>query len=122
MSNLELTYQSFINRISEVSKKDILFRLTRQILIALTSFIVIAFIIVSLEAIFEFSSTARKILLFGSISAFAATLLSILFYSYLNYREGSKPARINLYAKRIGDNFPEIKDNLLNAIQIYSDT
>ena len=122
MSNLELTYQSFVNRISAVTKKDILFRLTRRILIALTSFAVIAFILVSLEAIFGFSSIARKFLFYGFISSFAATFLSILAYSFISYIEGSKPVKINYYAKRIGDNFPEIKDNLLNAIQIYGDT
>src|SRR5438552_13331321 len=108
MSNLELTYQSFVNRISEVSRKDILFRLTRRILFTLIFFLAIAFIVISLEAIFEFSSVLRKILLFSYISSLVATLVSILFYSFLNYRDGSKPAKINHYAKRIGGNFPEI--------------
>ena len=99
MSNLELTYQSFVNRISAVTKKDILFRLTRRILIALTSFAVIAFILVSLEAMFGFSSITRKFLFYGYISSFAATFLSILSYSFISYIEGSKPVKINYYAK-----------------------
>src|ERR1700674_3026224 len=89
MSNLELTYQSFISRISEVSKKDVLFKLTKQVILTITAFIIIAFLVVSLEAIFEFSSEARKILFFGFFSSMFATLTLILIYSLINYRAGA---------------------------------
>jgi hypothetical protein len=61
-------------------------------------------------------------MLFGHISAFLATVILILIYAYSNYRSLSKQSNINRYAKRIGGFFPEIKDNLLNSIQIYDDT
>jgi hypothetical protein len=122
MSNLELTYNSFISRISEAAKKDILFKLTKNILLTLTSFIVLALVLISLEAIFEFSSGVRKVMFFGYISAFAATFVMILIYTVSGYNELTKPAKVNRYAKRIGSHYPEIKDNLLNAIQIYDYT
>ena len=46
----------------------------------------------------------------------------ILVYAYSGYRSVSKPAKITKYAKQIGGYYPEIKDNLLNAIQMYDYT
>ena len=78
MSSLELTYRSFITRISDTGKKDLLFTAMRHALLMLTAFLVLAFIFISLEAIFELSTTLRKIIFFGFISAFAATAGMIL--------------------------------------------
>src|SRR4030095_2087325 len=122
MSNLELTYRSFIDRISDAGKKDILFRLTRNALLTLSAFTILALLLISLEAVFEFSSVVRKVMLLGYISAFIETVISILIYTNSNYRSLSKQSNINRYAKKIGSFFPEIKDNLLNSIQIYVDT
>ena len=122
MSNLELTYQSFISRISETAKKDTLFKLARFTLLALTAFVILALVLISIEAIFELSSTARKVFYFGYISAFSATVIMIFIYAYSGYKNLTKPFKINQYANRIGSHFPEIKDNLLNAIQIYNYT
>src|SRR5690349_7278938 len=122
MSNLELTYNSFISRISETGRKDVLFKLTKNILLTLTSFIILALVLVSLEAIFEFSSTVRKVMFFGTISAFAATFVMIFVYAWSGTKELTKPAKVSRYAKTIGSHYPEIKDNLLNAIQIYDYT
>jgi hypothetical protein len=122
MSNLELTYNSFISRISETGRKDVLFKLTKNILLTLTSFVVLALVLVSLEAAFEFSSNIRKVMFFGYISAFAASFVMILIFAYSGYKELVKPAKVSRYARRIGSHYPEIKDNLLNAIQIYDYT
>lgn len=122
MSNLELTYNSFISRISETGRKDVLFKLTKNILLALTAFIILALVLVSLEAMFEFSSMARKVMFFGTISAFAATFVMIFVYAWSWNKELSKPAKVSRYARTIGSHYPEIKDNLLNAIQIYDYT
>src|SRR4030095_14542094 len=122
MSNLELTYRSFIDRISDAGKKDILFRLIRNALLTLSAFTILALLLISLEAIFEFSSIVRKVMLFGYLSAFVATVISILVYAYTNYSNITSSIKISHYAKRIGGFFPEIKDNLLNAIQIYGDS
>lgn len=46
----------------------------------------------------------------------------ILIYAIVNFKDRSKLAKINLYARKIGNNIPDIKDNLLNAIQIYNYT
>lgn len=122
MSNLELTYSSFLTRISEVSKRDILFRLLKNSLIFLTSAIILALLLISAEAIFGLGSLFRKIILFGFISAFVATAV-MLIVSFINSLKSSgKPQVVSSYAKKIGNHYPEIKDNLLNAIQLYGYT
>ncbi len=122
MSNLELTYRNFVSRISSTARKDISVRLTRRALIAFSSFIIIAIIAVSLEAIFEFTSPVRKIIFFGYLSALFATAATILAMAYSEYSACKRENKINYYAKKIGGFFPDIKDNLANALQIYKST
>lgn len=122
MSSLELTYRSFITRISDTGKKDLLFTAIRHALLMLTAFILLAFIFISLEAVFELSTTLRKIIFFGFISAFAATAGMILLNLFRKLGKLNATDSISLYAKKIGGSYPDIKDNLLNAIQLYSYT
>ncbi len=122
MSSLELIYQSFLNRISAVSRKDVLFNLYKQNLIALSIFVIAALLLVSAEALFGLSSAVRKFIFFGYLSAFFATAVLIILRSVSSLGNTKKPQMVGKYANRIGGNFPEIKDNLLNAIQIYGYT
>lgn len=122
MSSLELTYRSFITRISDTGKKDLLFTAMRHALLMLTAFLVLAFIFISLEAVFELSTTFRKIIFFGFISAFAATAGMILLNLFSKLGKLNANESISRYAKKIGGSYPEIKDNLLNAIQLFTYT
>lgn len=119
MSSLELTYRSFLTRISDVGKKDILFTALRHTILMLLVFTGLAFVFVSLEAIFELSATLRKIIFFVFISSFAATALMITLSLFNSYSKLSRSENIKRYARKIGGSYPEIKDNLLNAIQLY---
>lgn len=122
MSTLELTYRSFIDRISGVSKKDIILKLYRSFIITLSVFLLLALILTSAEALYFFTSAVRKFFLYGFTSALAATVLIILIIALSAYRSLQESKSINRYALRIGDNFPSVKDNLLNAIQLYHST
>ncbi len=122
MSSLELTYRSFLTRISDVGKKDILFTALRHTILMLLVFTGLAFVFVSLEAIFELSATLRKIIFFVFISSFAATALMITLSLFNSYSKLSRSENIKRYARKIGGSYPEIKDNLLNAIQLYDYT
>jgi hypothetical protein len=119
LNGLELTYRGFINRIADVNRKDILFKLMRYSLITMSVFAVAAIIFITLEAIFYFPASARMFIFFFYFSALAATISLINITSYLNQRKRYHIDRINHYAGRIGENIPSIKDNLLNAIQLY---
>ncbi|HEY3250351.1 MAG TPA: hypothetical protein VGK25_04460, partial [Ignavibacteria bacterium] len=122
MSSLELTYNSFKNRISDVNKKDILFKLTKSFLFAAMVFIAFALILILSEAFFGFSPVIRKMFFFGYISAFASTVIISLAIAYIKFKDSKNSRQVTTYAKRVGTHYPEIKDNLINAIQIYDYT
>jgi len=122
MSSLEITYKSFIGRISDVSKKDILLRLTKAIIISIPAFILLAIVLISGEAIFGFSSAVRKVFFFGYFSALFATIATTLVIAFIRLNESKNSSSVKKYARSIGSFFPEIKDNLVNAIQLYSYT
>lgn len=122
MSNLELTYNSFISRISETGKKDIFFKLVKNILLSLTVFIILALVLISLEAVFEFSSGIRKVMFLGYLAVLFATFITIGAIALFGLKELSNSSKVNKYAGKIGSHYPEIKDNLLNALQVYDYT
>lgn len=122
MSSLELTYRSFLSRITEVGKKDILFAALRRAVMMLLAFTILAFVFISLEAVFELSVTLRKIIFFGFISAFIATAVTIIAGALSSISRLHRPETVTRYARRIGGSYPQIKDNLVNAIQLYSYT
>lgn len=122
MSNLELTYRGFLNRISETGRKDILYTLAAHTILMLLIFLGTVFVLISLEAIFGFSQTIRKVMFFGFFSAVFATSVMILWRAFSAYKDLEKPSSVTRYAKKIGGFYPQIKDNLLNAIQLYSYT
>ena len=119
MSNLELTYRSFVSRISQTARKDILSKLSYRVLLSGCAFVIIALLIVSLEAVFGFSSGARKFIFFGYLSFLFATSAVVLILLFVEYTSVLREEKISYYAGKIGGFFPEIKDNLLNALQIY---
>jgi len=122
MSSLEITYNSFINRISAVSKKDILLKLVKNSLISLSVFIILALLLTGIEAIFGLSAPFRKIIFYSFTGSLIAAVVMVIFYAILNYTEISRPRKVNNYASKIGSFYPEIKDNLLNALQVYTYT
>ena len=77
-----------------------------------------AFFWIIVESFFWFSSTARTLVFWSLISFETALFLKFLlvpFLSYLRIRSGINHQDAS---KIIGDFFPEIKDKLLNAIQL----
>ncbi len=122
MSSLELTYRNFISRISDTGKKDILFKAFKSIILMLSIFLALAFIFITAEAIFELSSSLRRVIFFGFISGFIATAVMIAIAYFSSLQKLKSPASISNYAKKIGNSYPEIKDRLLNSLQLYDYT
>ena len=119
MSNLELTYRSFVSRISDTARKDILSKFSYRALLSVCTFVIIALLLIVLEALFGFSSIARKLIFFGYLSFLFATSAVVMILLFLEYSSVPHDEKISYYAGKIGSFFPEIKDNLLNALQIY---
>jgi hypothetical protein len=119
LSTLELTYNSFINKISEVNKKDILFHISKRLLFSLSVFVFMTFLLISSEAVFHFTSLIRKLIYYGFISSLLATIVMILLAAYSAYMKLKHTRRVKFYAIKIGEGIPEVRDTLLNAIQLY---
>ncbi len=119
MSNIEITYKSFINRISATARKDFVSHFVKNIFISLLVFIGFALVLVLLESLFNFSSTVRKFIFFGFFSSFFATITFTVIGFIIKLNSAEKSSQVYKYAQLIGAGFPDIKDNLLNSLQIY---
>lgn len=119
MSNLELTYQSFIERITDTGKKEIIVSLLGQLITVLLIFTILIFILTLLEALFGFNTSVRTFLFYFSISAFSASIVSVLLFSARSINKLRTAELISKYAKLIGSRIPKIKDKLINAVQIF---
>jgi len=101
LSYLELTYRSFISRISGVNKKDILFGLSRRTLLVLISFVAASLVLISIEAAFRFPSDVRKFLFLGSVIFVTACLVIIAVSAILDYLNIGNEQKVKTYAKKI---------------------
>jgi hypothetical protein len=121
MTSLDLIYNSFVSRISEVNRRDIYFKLSQRSLIALIAATAITFAVISLEAIFSFSAIVRTYIFFAFISSCLASLAMIGILAWRDWLAVSQPERIKRYAKKIGTAVPEVKDRLVNAVELYNE-
>ncbi|MCK9281463.1 MAG: hypothetical protein M0P71_12630 [Melioribacteraceae bacterium] len=105
------------NRLLSVLKKDF----WRKFLINLSWFIIGAvllwFLAGLLEIIFRFSTLGRAIVFFSYFLLVLIAAVILLLIPFIKEKYLSKPD-YNKAAKMIGDHFPEIKDELLNTLQI----
>ena len=122
MSNLELTYRSFVNRISDTARKDILSKLSYRALLSACAFVIIALLLIALEAVFGLSSIARKLIFFGYLSFLFATSAVVLILLFLEYTSVLRDEKISYYAGKIGSFFPEIKDGNLYSNELSAES
>ena len=113
-------YKSFEKKLTDVNKKELLFNLTKGLVFTFIVFLVIGFILVLLEAIFNFESSVRRVFYWG----FLATSVTTVFYFVSNYflkKYGViKSFDLISYSKKVGNNFDEIKDKLSNSLSRYN--
>ena len=74
-----------------------------------------------LEIVFEFSSVVRTVLFYGSVTAIVVILIWLVIVPLFKSRFiFSKPDYFDA-AKKVGNHFPEIKDELFNALQLVTE-
>lgn len=118
-ANAAVVYESFERKLSEVNKKELLYNLTKGLLYTFTFFVFAGFVLIVLEAIFNFESPVRKIFYFGFLSTSVTTTVYFI-TNYLLKKSGIiKPLNLVAYSKKVGNNFEEIKDRLTNSISLY---
>lgn len=113
-------YKEIINKLEKLKKREyILFAslgIQTSLIIGLTAFILFSL----LEMIGHFSSAARTIFFFVFLVLFIGSFLYSFILPLFNYFSIFRRTDYHKVADRVGRNFPFIKDDLLNAMQLVS--
>ena len=115
----EIIYESFKQRLSQTNKKELLYKLFRNILYSLIIFFAIGFVLIILEVIFKYDSNVRMFFFWGFVSTFSTTLIYFLLNYLLKRFREFLPAELIRYSRKIGNNFESIKDTLANSLSLY---
>ncbi|MBC8185497.1 hypothetical protein H8E88_30790 [candidate division KSB1 bacterium] len=118
MKNTEKKFNSLLDRVDAVRKKQKRVFLFSGLFLSLAIVLLLFIIAASLEAFIHFDSTTRTVI----VTLLAGTILSILILKvakpvYVLFKK-KYPADEKI-GKIIGDHFPSIEDKLSNAIQVY---
>ena len=117
---IESAYKEIINKLEQFRKKELkviaAYGLQIALLIALSAFFIFSLI----ESAANSSSVVRTILfiIFSLLSLSSLVILFII--PLLKHFKVVGRADYNLTARKVGEKFPEVKDELLNAIQLSS--
>lgn len=122
MTTLELTYNSFLERVSSVFRKDTAYRLVKNLLLTLSVFTALVLVLIILEVLFRFNAAVRTTMFFGFVSSFTASLVFNLIYYLFSIQNQSSGKKLTKYASLIGSRMPDVKDDLVNALQVYEYT
>ncbi len=115
----ESIYRSFEQRLSAVNKKELLFKLSKNLIYSFTIFLLLGLLLTILESIFHFDSSVRKIFYWAFLSTSVTSVVYFLINYFLKLSGIIKPLDLISYSKKVGDNFDEIKDKLSNSLSLY---
>ena len=117
--NIESAVLSKIfDRFDAENKKENLQALFKGLYTFLACFFISLIILASLEGFFYFSKTTRGIIFFSFTTGSLALLYLSVIRTLLFYTGIFKNISYERSASRLGGKIPDIKDNLLNVIQI----
>ena len=117
----EELYREILHKLKRLKRKEVFLLGAESTTFFLFIFTVGLYVILFLEAVFRFSAAGR-ITLIVVLSVLSILSLLILLIKPIKVLLGiDKSMSYENLAQRVGFSFREIKDNLLNAIQIYAD-
>jgi hypothetical protein len=115
------SYQILIDKLNEFIKKYYTNQLLRGLMVS-GAFIVASFIAINiLEYYFYLSSLTRKILFFGFIFSSFLLFVWLILLPLLKIYKLGKTLSYEEASKIIGTHFSEVKDKLLNVLQLQKD-
>jgi len=120
LRNPEITYNNFIDKISGLGRKDIIYGFISAAAGLFSVFIFLFLIIVTAEVLIGFSALTRKVIFYLFPIALIISLITLCIYFYYRYRNLKSYSSIRKYALLIGNHFSGIRDNLLNAVEIFT--
>src|SRR5687768_11162109 len=120
MSQQSLSYSSLIEKLDKFIRKYYTNQLIRGAIFSAVYILGFFLVINLLEYYFYLSPLFRKILFFGFILSSAAFTANFFFVSLLHYYRLGKIISYERAAQIVGTHFGEIKDKLLNILQLHS--
>ena len=113
-------YREILHKLKRLKRKEVFLLSAESITLFLFIFTISLYAVVFLESVFRFPAAGR-ITLIVMLSVLSSLSLLILLIKPIKVLLGiDKSMSYENLAQRVGFSFREIKDNLLNAIQIYS--
>ncbi len=121
MSNEEKkwNYERILDRISDIRSREEQTWLMRGVLLSLAVFLAVALAVSAAEALFQFSMATRAALFFASLTAIAGCFAYLAGPALMKKFNLSTRKTYDAIAHQIGKHFPELKDRLLNVLQVY---
>ena len=113
-------YKEIINKLEALIKKEYFQYLLRGTLITLTLIISVLSIFSLIESLFYFNSVVRTILVFVLLLISIGSIGYLILLPLLRYFNVFKDRDYYYSANKVGNHFPEVKDDLLNALQLVS--
>lgn len=116
----EEIYSGLKEKITKVSRKELLYIFFKNVLLLFVFSLLIAFVLVLLESIFNFSQIARKIFFYGYVSVFSVSFVYIILQYIVGQPNLIKNFDLVGYSGKIGNAFLNIKDSLSNSLSLYN--
>lgn len=120
ITSSENIFNQFVTKLSNVNKKEAGFLFSRNLIYCFLVFIPICFLLLILEAIFNFGSDVRTAIFYLFTSSFVATFLLIFLGYFFRIKGIIKPFDPVEFSGKLGTNFPDVKDSLRNSLSIYT--
>ena len=120
--NTKSYYKEIINKIDNLSKRESLELCLVGIQLSIIGIVQVFIAITILEMLGNFSSNIRTILMLFFLIISFGLIGYLVVHPTLKYLKIIKRENHFFYAKKIGDFFPVIKDDLLNAVQLAEGT
>ncbi len=118
MASTANNYDLLINKLDRFIRKYYISRLLRGILYFIASILTIYLLFSVLEYSFSFDRLVRKVLFISFVLALFSGFYILLLIPGLKYFKLGKVISHAQAARIIGDHFPEVKDRLLNILQL----
>ncbi len=119
-SRAEVIYNAFEKKLTNAHRKELVYNFIKNLLFSVLYVIIAGFLLIILESVFHFKSSVRTIIFW----LFTLSSLTTLTYFLLNYffkRFGAISSHdILKFAGRIGKNFVNIKDSIVNSLSLYN--
>jgi len=118
MTNVKSNYDLLINKLDQFTRKFYLNQIIRGLLYSVAIIVAVFILFSVLEHFLYFEKSVRKLIFFGFIGSSVVILGLFVFKPLLNYFQLGSRISHEKAALIIGDHFTDVKDKLLNILQL----